>query len=47
VSAPDSDDSVNEQKHVHNREHSAVYREWKKAKVLMGETVHVYSGVVE
>jgi hypothetical protein len=47
VFAPDNDDSISEQKHVHIQEHGGVYREWKRAKVLRSETVHVYLGVVE
>jgi hypothetical protein len=37
--------SVN--RYVHIQEHSGIYRMWKRAKFLMGETVHVYPGVVE
>jgi hypothetical protein len=47
VLAPVNDAPVIEQKHVHIREHNGVYREWKKERILMWETVHVYPGVVE
>jgi hypothetical protein len=47
VSVPDNDNSISEEKHMHIQEYTGIYRVWKKAKVLMRQTMHVYPGVVE